>query len=222
MLVRFEPIKVDFRITTFGPAARVVKRCLDLVAGCALLVLLGPLIAAIALLIRLTSPGPIFFEQRRCGRAGHSFGMLKFRTMVIDGDRILANYLREHAEERLEWQRHHKLKSDPRITSMGKWLRRYSLDELPQLLNVIAGHMSLVGPRPIMEEEISKYGCRFNLYKQVPPGITGLWQVSGRNHATYEQRVGLDERYVRDWSVWLDLYILILTIRAVLTAEGAY
>ena len=148
--------------------------------------------------------------------------MLKFRTMVADADKILASYLEEHQEERLEWQRHHKLRNDPRITRVGRWLRRYSLDELPQLLNVFVGQMSLVGPRPIMEVEILKYGSSYGLYARVLPGITGLWQVPGRNNTTYEERIDFDSYYVCNRSIWLDLYILIRTIRVVLTAEGAY
>jgi lipopolysaccharide/colanic/teichoic acid biosynthesis glycosyltransferase len=142
--------------------------------------------------------------------------------MVTDADRRLEEYLKQHPELLLEWQISHKLKDDPRITTVGKWLRRYSLDELPQLLNIIAGHMSLVGPRPIVQSEIKRYATTYDLYKRVPPGLTGLWQVSGRNNTTYEERVAFDDYYIRNWSVWLDIYILARTFRAVLHAEGAY
>ena len=169
----------------------------------------------IAIAIKLTSRGPIFFGHRRFGRENRPFQMLKFRTMVVDADKILASYLETHPEERVEWQRHQKLRNDPRITEVGKWLRRYSLDELPQLLNVFAGQMSLVGPRPIMEAEILRYGHSYGVYTRVLPGITGLWQVSGRNNTTYDQRIDFDEYYVCNWSIWLDLYILIRTIRVV-------
>jgi len=199
-----------------------MKRILDCATSSALLLLLSPLFATIAIAIKLTSRGPIFFGHRRFGRENRPFQMLKFRTMVVDADDILASYLEAHPEERLEWQRHQKLRNDPRITKVGKWLRRHSLDELPQLLNVFAGEMSLVGPRPIMEAEILKYGGSYRLYTRVLPGITGLWQVSGRNNTTYEERIGLDEYYVCNRSIWLDLHILIRTIRVVLTAEGAY
>ena len=199
-----------------------MKRILDCMASSALLLLLSPVFATIAIAIKMTSRGPIFFGHRRFGRENRPFQMLKFRTMVADADKILANYLEEHEEERLEWQRHQKLRNDPRITRVGKWLRRYSLDELPQLLNVFVGQMSMVGPRPIMEVEILKYGNSYGLYARVLPGITGLWQVSGRNNTTYEERIDFDSYYVCNWSIWLDLYILIRTIRVVLTAEGAY
>ena len=199
-----------------------MKRILDCVASGTLLLLLSPVFATIAIAIKLTSRGPIFFGHRRLGRENQPFQMLKFRTMVADADKILASYLEEHQEERLEWQRHHKLRNDPRITRVGRWLRRYSLDELPQLLNVFVGQMSLVGPRPIMEVEILKYGSSYGLYARVLPGITGLWQVPGRNNTTYEERIDFDSYYVCNRSIWLDLYILIRTIRVVLTAEGAY
>jgi Undecaprenyl-phosphate galactose phosphotransferase WbaP len=199
-----------------------MKRIFDLVMSSILLILFSPLFAVIALAIKLTSRGPIFYGHRRFGHKNQPFRMLKFRTMVQSADAILATYLEERPDEALEWQRDQKLRNDPRITNIGKWLRKHSLDELPQLLNVFVGQMSLVGPRPIREEEIVKYGRKYGLYARVLPGITGLWQVSGRNDATYEERVGFDEYYVCNWSIWLDFYILIRTIRVVLTAEGAY
>jgi Undecaprenyl-phosphate galactose phosphotransferase WbaP len=199
-----------------------MKRIFDLVMSCILLILLSPLFAVIALAIKLTSRGPVFYGHRRFGHENQPFQMLKFRTMIENADAILATYLEAHPDEALEWQRDQKLRNDPRITKIGKWLRKHSLDELPQLLNVFVGQMSLVGPRPIREEEIVKYGHKYGLYARVLPGITGLWQVSGRNDATYEERVGFDEYYVCNWSIWLDFYILIRTIRVVLTAEGAY
>jgi len=215
-------IGLEFSLRLFHSTARRMKRILDFVTSSALLLLLSPVFAAIAIAVKLTSRGPVFFGHRRFGRENQHFQMLKFRTMVADADKILASYLEAHPEEWIEWQRHQKLRYDPRITKVGKWLRRYSLDELPQLLNVFVGEMSLVGPRPIMEEEILKYGSSYGLYSRVFPGITGLWQVSGRNNTTYEERIGFDEYYVCNWSIWLDLYILIRTIRIVLTAEGAY
>jgi lipopolysaccharide/colanic/teichoic acid biosynthesis glycosyltransferase len=142
--------------------------------------------------------------------------------MVPDADRILADYLSAHPEYLFEWQRDHKLRNDPRVTPIGRWLRRLSLDELPQLWNVVIGQMSLVGPRPIVKAEIEKYGRRFGLYSRVRPGITGLWQVSGRNNTTYDERVSLDEYYVHNWSVWFDTYLLLRTVKTVLNREGAY
>jgi Undecaprenyl-phosphate galactose phosphotransferase WbaP len=206
----------------FHPSAAVMKRTLDLIIGGLALLIFSPLFLTILIAIRLTSRGPIFYGQIRHGKTGKIFKALKFRTMVVDADDILAQYLKSSPETLLEWQRDHKLKNDPRITRLGKWLRRFSLDELPQLLNVIAGQMSLVGPRPIVNAEIEKYGRGYDLYTRVRPGLTGLWQVSGRNKTTYEARVAFDEYYVRNWSIWLDAYILIRTVKVVVKAEGAY
>jgi len=139
-----------------------------------------------------------------------------------DADAVLARYLREHPNLAAEWKANHKLRSDPRGTWIGRWLRSTSLDELPQIWNVIVGEMSLVGPRPIVTAEIDKYGENYEQYVQVLPGITGLWQVSGRNNTTYEERVALDAYYVQNWSLWLDIYILACTAKVVLLCEGAY
>jgi Undecaprenyl-phosphate galactose phosphotransferase WbaP len=206
----------------FHRRSALAKRVMDCGLSLILVVILAPLFALIAAAIKLTSKGPVFYGHLRYGLQGEKFRALKFRTMVVDADRILADYLVSHAEYTPEWQRNHKLKSDPRITRVGKWLRRASLDELPQLINVLRGQMSLVGPRPIVKDEIQKYGRGYGLYTRVIPGITGLWQVSGRNNTTYEERVAYDEHYVHNWSVWLDLYILVRTIKTVVTAEGAY
>jgi Undecaprenyl-phosphate galactose phosphotransferase WbaP len=206
----------------FHKSAAVCKRVLDLILGSLALLMALPLFIVISTLIKLTSRGPIFYEDLRRGRNGVVIKALKFRTMVPNAAVVLADYLAAHPELRLEWQRDHKLKNDPRVTRVGKWLRRLSLDELPQLLNVLAGQMSLVGPRPIVEAEIQKYGRGYGLYTRVLPGLTGLWQVSGRNNTTYGERVGLDEYYVCNWSIWLDAYILIRTVKVVLTGEGAY
>jgi Undecaprenyl-phosphate galactose phosphotransferase WbaP len=206
----------------FHRSAGLIKRSLDLILGFFALSLVAPLFLAIIAAIKLTSRGPVFYRQSRYGRKGQPFKALKFRTMVPNADSVLSDHLAAHPECLLEWQRNHKLKNDPRVTRVGRWLRQFSLDELPQLLNVLSGHMSLVGPRPIVHAEIPKYGRGYSLYMRVRPGITGLWQVSGRNNTTYEQRVALDEYYVHNWSVWLDAHILIKTITVVVTAEGAY
>jgi Undecaprenyl-phosphate galactose phosphotransferase WbaP len=206
----------------FHKSAAVSKRVLDLILGSLALLTSLPLFLAIGTLIKLSSRGPIFYEDRRFGRKGAVIRALKFRTMVPNAAGVLADYLAAHPELRSEWQRDHKLKNDPRVTSVGKWLRRLSLDELPQLLNVLAGEMSLVGPRPIVAAEIQKYGRGYGLYTRVLPGLTGLWQVSGRNNTTYGERVLFDEYYVCNWSIWLDAYILIRTLKVVLTGEGAY
>jgi Undecaprenyl-phosphate galactose phosphotransferase WbaP len=202
--------------------ACVAKRIFDVFASTIFLILASPLFLAVTLAIKLTSRDPIFFGHSRYGQDGVTFKALKFRTMAKNADQLLTAYLAAHPELNEEWKRDHKLRNDPRITSVGKFLRRYSLDELPQLVNVLMGQMSLVGPRPIVESEIHKYGDGYDLYTRVPPGITGLWQVSGRNKTTYAERVALDEYYVRNWSIWLDAYILIKTIKAVVTADGAY
>lgn len=198
------------------------KRCVDLLLSTSLLLAIAPLLIVIAAAIKLTSRGPIFYRHSRCGRDGKQFHALKFRTMVQNGDAVLAQYLQTHPKQREQWMQDRKLKDDPRVTTVGKWLRRYSLDELPQLLNVFFAQMSLVGPRPIVNAEIEKYGKGYGLYTRVLPGITGLWQVSGRNNTTYDERVAFDEYYVRNWSVWLDAYILARTVKVVITADGAY
>jgi Undecaprenyl-phosphate galactose phosphotransferase WbaP len=202
--------------------AKVSKRSLDIISSAFFLIILAPLFAIIALAIKLSSRGPVFFGHSRYGKHGETFYALKFRTMVQNADELLASYLRAHPELQAEWDRDHKLRCDPRVSKVGRWLRRYSLDELPQLFNVLIGQMSLVGPRPIVKNEIVKYGDGYELYTRVPPGITGLWQVSGRNNTTYMERVAFDEYYVRNWSVWLDAYILTKTINAVISANGAY
>lgn len=208
------------RLFQTGPAA--AKRTIDFLLALAGIIALSPILTLVAIAVRLSSKGPIIYRQPRYGRDGRIFDALKFRSMVPNADGALAAYLEEHPEHRFEWQRDHKLKNDPRVTAIGKILRRLSLDELPQLFNVLAGQMSLVGPRPIVKAEIEKYGRRYGLYSRVRPGITGLWQVSGRNNTTYDERTTLDEYYVHNWSVWLDIYLLIRTVKTVFRQEGAY
>jgi Undecaprenyl-phosphate galactose phosphotransferase WbaP len=176
----------------------------------------------IGILVRLDSPGPLFYRHSRIGKDGRMFRMLKFRTMVIDADVVLEEYLLKHPELRLEWEESQKLKNDPRITRIGKFLRRFSLDEVPQFWNILKGQMSAVGPRPIVANEVRFYKGVFTLYKRVSPGLTGLWQVSGRNDTKYDERVHFDEYYIRNWSIWLDVYILIRTIWVVIRRKGAY
>jgi Undecaprenyl-phosphate galactose phosphotransferase WbaP len=206
----------------FHRSAGMIKRAIDLVLTIPGLIVISPLLLLIAADIKLTSRGPAFYGHTRHGLDGKTFKALKFRTMYQNGESLLLEYFQKHPEELAVWNRDQKLKCDPRVTSVGKWLRRYSLDELPQLFNVLFGQMSLVGPRPIVSAEVLKYGRGYDLYSRVRPGITGLWQVSGRNNTTYPERVAFDEYYVRNWSIWLDTYILARTIRAVFCAEGAY
>jgi Undecaprenyl-phosphate galactose phosphotransferase WbaP len=203
-----------------GP--RFAKRLLDLVLVLAFLPFLGLLVLLFALLIRCDGRGPVFYSQRRLGREGREFKAWKFRTMRPDADQVLAEVLARDPALRAEWEKDRKLRDDPRVTRIGRILRVTSLDELPQLWNVLCGEMSLVGPRPIVQAETAKYGDFYPLYERVRPGITGLWQVSGRNNTTYEERVGLDAYYVRNWSPWLDLWILARTVKTVLLREGAY
>lgn len=206
----------------FHRRSALAKRTIDIVVGTTAILALTPVLIAIATAIKLTSPGPVLYGQNRYGRNGMVFKALKFRTMVVNAEEVLSHSLLANPLLLAEWQRDHKLKNDPRVTRIGRWLRRSSLDELPQLLNVLTGQMSLVGPRPIVAAEIPKYGRGYSLYTRVLPGITGLWQVSGRNNTTYEERVAFDEYYVHNWSVWLDGYILFRTIKTVLTGDGAY
>ncbi len=199
------------------------KRMLDIGLILLFAPILLPICLLIAVLVRLNSSGPIFFGHQRIGRYGRTFTAWKFRSMVTNANEALEKYLEDHPELHEEWHRDHKLKNDPRIIpGVGHIIRKFSLDELPQLWNVLVGDMSLVGPRPIVESEIEKYCDVFPLYLKVTPGITGLWQVSGRNNTTYQERITLDAFYVRNWSPWLDLYILARTIKTVLLREGAY
>ncbi|HXE12756.1 MAG TPA: undecaprenyl-phosphate galactose phosphotransferase WbaP [Bryobacteraceae bacterium] len=204
------------------PDRLVSKRVLDLLFSTIVLIVLSPILAAIALAIRLESRGPAIFGHTRIGQNGCTFRAWKFRTMVLNGDQVLEEHLRKNPAARAEWEQDHKLRKDPRVTRVGRFLRKTSLDELPQLWNVLTNDMSLVGPRPIVEAEIPKYGNSYSLYTRVKGGVTGLWQVSGRNDIAYEERVKLDSFYVRNWSVWLDLCILYRTIGTVLFRSGAY
>lgn len=204
------------------PRLRWVKRAIDVTLTLLAVTLLSPLLLVIAALIKLSSSGPVVFRQERVGLHGRRFICWKFRTMVCDGERVLTEYLDAHPECREAWNRDHKLQHDPRVTTIGRLLRKTSLDELPQLWNVLRGEMSLVGPRPILASEIPDFGRSFKEFCSVSPGITGLWQVSGRNRTTYAEHVELDSFYARNWSLWLDLYILVLTVKVVLFRDGAY
>jgi lipopolysaccharide/colanic/teichoic acid biosynthesis glycosyltransferase len=203
---------------------RVLKRCGDIVFSLLVLILGSPLFLLLALLVKISSRGSVFYCQRRIGRGYKGFGCLKFRTMRRDADHVLVAMLASDPQLRAEFERDHKLKRDPRITPLGKFLRRSSLDELPQFINVLRGEMSVVGPRPIVWEELPRYGRNMDAVLSVRPGLTGLWQVSGRNNLTYRTRVRLDLSYVRNRSFWLDLGIVLRTIGVVLLPmdRGAY
>lgn len=198
------------------------KRLGDAVAASLALLAIAPLLAALALAIKLQDGGPVLYRHTRKGRHGRTFTLLKFRTMHTDADGRLDALLASDPTFREDWDMHHKLKNDPRVTPIGRWLRRSSLDELPQLINIIRGDMSLVGPRPITDEELRRYGTAALAYEAVRPGLTGLWQVSGRNETDFATRIALDCQYVEDWSLRRDIGLLVRTIPAVLFARGAY
>lgn len=197
------------------------KRMLDIVGAIVLAVVFSPLILAIVVLMG-RGGGSIIYRHRRVGKGGRTFECLKFRTMVPNADQLLRELLERDPAIKAEWVRDHKLRCDPRVTRLGRFLRRTSLDELPQLWNVMRGEMSLVGPRPVVREELLRYGRNVHAYLSARPGITGLWQVKGRNDTDYRRRVVLDTYYVRNQNLLLDLYILLKTTRVVLGGSGAY
>lgn len=198
-----------------------IKGLFDLSVSLVLLLLLSPLMLILVIAIRMSGPG-VFFGHTRIGKNGKPFKCYKYRTMVPNAAEVLKDLLERDPAAREEWERDFKLRKDPRITLVGAFLRKTSLDELPQLWNVIRGDMSLVGPRPVTEEELAKYGDRKDFFLEAKPGITGLWQVSGRNDVSYEERVRLDAWYARNWQLWFDLVILLKTIKVVLTGKSAY
>ena len=204
------------------PGHRLEKRLLDLVVACLGGLLLLPFMVVIALLIKLDSRGPVFYSQRRLGRGGSVFGAIKFRTMREEGETRLEEMLSASPELQAEYEIYHKLRDDPRLTRFGRLLRRFSLDEFPQLINVLKGEMSFVGPRAYLPRELSQMNGREKTILKVVPGITGVWQISGRNQTTFQDRLRLDEYYIRNWSIWLDLYVLSRTVEVVLRGRGAY
>ncbi len=218
---RHEVLILRVRNNLARPGARMLKRLFDLSCGGLLLFLLAPLLLGIALRIR-ASGGPVLFAQERVGRGGRRFRCYKFRTMIPGAEAQLEALLQQDADRRREWAATRKLRDDPRVTPFGRVLRATSLDELPQLFNVLRGDMSLVGPRPVVAEELSRYGAHVDDYLLVRPGITGLWQISGRSDTDYESRVQLDSWYVRNWNLWYDMVILMLTVQKVARREGAY
>ncbi len=203
------------------PGMRAIKRIFDLVASLVLLLGLSWFFLIVALLIK-RSGRQVIYSQERVGLKGISFRCYKFCTMVPDAEKLLEQLLKTNSAAAAEWATDFKLKDDPRVTEIGKFLRRTSLDELPQLWNVLKGEMSLVGPRPIVREELARYGESVNYYLQIRPGITGVWQVSGRSDTTYEERVSMDAWYARNWSLWYDFVILVKTVHALHRRKGAY
>lgn len=198
-----------------------VKRAFDFVGAVGLILFFGPLMLIVGLLITLDG-GPAVFGHRRIGTEGRDFTCWKFRSMVVNAPEVFEKLIESDAEARAEWEATRKLRNDPRITWIGRFLRRTSLDELPQLFNVLTGDMSLVGPRPIVQEEVARYHVCFPFYTRCRPGLTGLWQVSGRNDVDYGRRVQLDTAYLLGWSLWGDIRILLRTVGVMLSGKGAY
>ena len=200
-----------------------IKRFTDIIFGIIGVILLIPLTIAIYIARKILKEddGPLFYEQLRIGKDGKHFRLYKYRTMVVGADEKLKNYLEENEEARKEYEENHKLKNDPRITKLGKFLRKTSIDEVPQFINVLKGDMSLIGPRPIVDSEIPKFGNRMKIVHSVRPGITGYWAINGRSDTTYEKRVDMETFYAENYSLKLDVEIFIKTIGAVLNKEGA-
>ncbi len=213
---------MKYRYNLLRPVNTVTKRVVEVLASVLLLILLLPFMGVVGLLVALTSPGPVLFRQERIGRGRNPFCCLKFRTMYRDAEQRLAGLLESNAAIRQEWQTYARITDDPRVTGVGRFLRRFSLDELPQLWNVLVGDMALVGPRPYLPSEAGQIGSYLESIVRVRPGMTGLWQVSGRAELPFRERVLLDEYYIRNWSLWLDFSIVIRTAWAVVSARGAY
>jgi UDP-galactose-lipid carrier transferase len=203
------------------PVSRLMKTTFDQIGALTMLLLLSPLMVTLAALVRAEG-GAAFYRHRRIGSGGREFECVKFRTMVPNADEVLRRLISSDPRAATEWSETQKLRDDPRVTALGRFLRRSSLDELPQLINVLRGEMSLVGPRPIVRAEVARYGESIEYYYAAKPGITGLWQVSGRSEVSYERRVSLDVWYVRNWTLWHDVAILLRTIPAVFLHRGAH
>ncbi|MCF3638945.1 sugar transferase [Rhizobium sp. TRM95111] len=204
------------------PVGGISKRSFDILAAVAALVLLSPIFLLIMALVKLSDGGSIFYGHRRVGHNGQTFHCLKFRTMMPNGDAVLQEFLRNNPAAYEEWRTTRKLQHDPRVTIVGSVLRKLSLDELPQIINILRGEMSVVGPRPVVEDELEMYEAAAVYYLQTRPGLTGLWQVSGRNDVSYASRVAFDTHYVRNWSLLADFVIVVRTIPAVCLSRGSY
>jgi exopolysaccharide production protein ExoY len=208
-------------ILSRSPLGGHVKRAMDLVIAVTALVLAAPVMLIVALLIRTTEGGPAMFSHSRVGYGGKQFDCYKFRSMVSNSQEVLKEYLETNPEAAKEWEETRKIRNDPRITFLGRILRKSSLDELPQLFNIIRGDMSCVGPRPVVTDELQRYGYHAGEYLRTRPGLTGLWQVTGRSSTDYASRVALDSQYVKNWSPWLDIVILCRTVFAVMRFDRA-
>jgi exopolysaccharide production protein ExoY len=201
--------------------ALACKRAVDIAGSLVILTLFLPVYVAVGLGVWLSSPGPVLFLQKRVGRDGRLFEFYKFRSMLSNPDEVLHRFLAQDEEARALWEAYQKLDNDPRVHRFGRFIRKYSLDELPQIWNVLKGDMSLVGPRPCLPGQKDYYGTRWAAYCAMKPGLTGLWQVSGRSRLTYAERVRFDGRYFHQWSLWLDAKILLKTVKVVLTGDGS-
>mgnify|MGYP001573144454 CR=1 FL=1 len=200
----------------------MIKRILDISLVLVGILLLSPLLLGLVIWLKLTDRGPLLYGHRRIGHGGREFLCWKFRTMVVDGNAVLERHLRDNPSEAKVWKEQRKLVNDPRVTRVGAVLRKLSLDELPQLLNVLKGEMSLVGPRPVVQDELDHYASSARYYLAARPGLSGLWQVSGRSDTTYAERVQLDRFYVMNWNLWMDLRLILMTIPAVALSRGAH
>jgi exopolysaccharide production protein ExoY len=204
------------------PIGGIIKRAFDVVGAASGIVLLAPLFLMLAMLVKFSDGGRVFYGHRRIGRNGNVFYCLKFRTMVENGDEVLAAHFARNPESREEWLATRKLQNDPRVTRVGAVLRKLSLDELPQMFNILRGDMSIVGPRPVVKDELELYGPAADYYLKSRPGLTGLWQVSGRNDVSYGTRIAFDRHYVENWSFIFDLKIIAKTVPAVFSSRGSY
>ena len=201
-----------------GKIYRGFKRIVDIILGCIGLVLLSPVFLILAICIKIDSKGPVIFAHKRIGKNGKEFNMYKFRSMYENAEEMIENF---NEEQKREWQENFKLENDPRITKVGKFLRKTSLDELPQIVNIIKGDLSIIGPRPIVDEELEKYGENKEKFLSITPGLTGYWQANGRSNTTYEERMQMELYYIDNQSLWLDIKIFFKTIVSVLKKEGA-
>jgi exopolysaccharide production protein ExoY len=215
------PQESDLHVAAGSRRQAAAKRALDVIVSFGFLSLFAPLLVAFTLLVWLAQGRPILFKHKRIGKNGKSFECLKFRTMRNDAERVLDDYLASSQNARHEWETMRKLRDDPRLTPLGRILRKLSIDEVPQFINVLRGDMSLVGPRPIVESEVPLYGTNFSYYQSLRPGITGPWQVGGRSNTAYARRVQLDADYVKNWSLRTDIVILLKTVPAVLKSDGS-